>query len=676
MYKLNMREKNIVFFILITFALIAFVLMFKKNTKTTDKINNPREAKIYWFIPDGMRADPDLFNIYKWAEEGRLPNIKKMMEQGSYGYAIPVFPSHTPVNFATLFTGVLPEKHYVADGPMHVEGKPLDKVAISGFSSAAKKVEPIWVTLEKLNKSVSLLSIPGSTPPELQQGMTVRGRWGGWGADFHAVNFEDVANNENQFKQGKNARLFTFGPKLTEYIETKNADEINININSYSPPRKAELNHYESTIFAYIYDSTDNNKIDYDKVAFTKDDETILTELTEGEWSDWSPIKVYWSNNENKIAVDTHFKIKIIKLDSNGFFRIRFFYNNLNKFITEPSSIADDLNYNVGPMVDFVDNFPPQLIYYPEDKTTFLEEMNMSFKWHEKASDYIIKNYNPDVFIHDIYSPNQMLTSRWWMGYIDPQSKRYNDVDDKEREKLWDEVYAMYKELDNNLGVLLNNADENTYVILSSDHGACPLDRFVLLNNFFAKKGWLKFTIDATTGESKIDWENSQVVYLKMDNVYIKPEGLAGDYYRSQGKEYEDLRAEVIRELENLEDPETKIKPVIKAVKWENVEEYLDLPKDRVGDLIISNIPGYGWSEDMTEDLEIFNQPLKTGYKQAIPPESKCIWTPFIIIGPNIKAGHRIENQIFLQDQYPTIMKLIGESAPDSQGKIIEEIIE
>ena len=66
-------------------------------------VGEPSEtaSKLYWFIPDGMRTDPDLFNIFKWAEEGKLPNIKRMMNQGSYGYSIPQFPSHTPVNFAT-----------------------------------------------------------------------------------------------------------------------------------------------------------------------------------------------------------------------------------------------------------------------------------------------------------------------------------------------------------------------------------------------------------------------------------------------------------------------------------------------------------------------------------------------------------------------------------------------
>ena len=30
---------------------------------------------------------------------------------------------------------------------------------------------------------------------------------------------------------------------------------------------------------------------------------------------------------------------------------------------------------SIGPMMDFVDNFPPQLIYYPEDKDTFIDKL-------------------------------------------------------------------------------------------------------------------------------------------------------------------------------------------------------------------------------------------------------------------------------------------------------------
>lgn len=660
----------------ISISFLLMLLLLMGGYQSSDAGEN--KFKLYWFIPDGMRADPDLFNIYKWAEEGKLPNIKRMMDQGSYGYSTPVFPSHTPVNFATLLTGQLPKKHMIADGPMHVEGKPLNRIAVGGFSSAAKKTEPIWVTLEKAHRNVFLLSIPGSTPPELEKGATVRGRWGGWGADFHAINFEERGNNSVQYSQGRNARLFAVVPPLTKYVFSKGAYKDWANVpNSFSPPIGAELSHYGSTIYVYIYDSTDDNRVNYDRILFSYDRKKHAIDLRKGEWSDWLPLMLSWEVAGEVMKINTFFKIKVIKLEENGFFRVRFFYDNLNEYVVQPPYISKHLHDHVGPMIDFVDNFPPQLIYYPEDKITFLEEMNMSFDWHTAATEYILNESKPDIFISDIYSPNQMLTSRWWMRYIDPHSNRYKSVSRNEKDILWHEVLDMYKRLDRIVGVLLDKADENTFVVLSSDHGACPWNKSVRLNNLFAQKGWLKFTLNKETGEPIIDWNNSKVVYLKMDNIYISPSGLAGDWRRASGEAYEQLRYEVIQVLKHLEDPETGLHPISRIIKAEDAEKYLDLPKERVGDLVIGNLCGYGWEEEMTDNQEIFSIPLESGYKQAIfPPGEKCLWTPFIISGPGVKKNYEIKKPSQLQDQYPTIMYLLGEKpGTDVDGRILKEII-
>src|SRR3989338_7199281 len=133
----------------IIILIIALVLVWGGYYYFTNILNPQKPEKVYWFIPDGTRAEPDTFTIYKWAEEGKLPNIKKMMDKGSYGYSIPDFPGHTPANFASLLTGSHPIVHGVADGPMHIEGYPLDKPSVAGFSSVAKKVPQIWTIMEE-----------------------------------------------------------------------------------------------------------------------------------------------------------------------------------------------------------------------------------------------------------------------------------------------------------------------------------------------------------------------------------------------------------------------------------------------------------------------------------------------------------------------------------------------
>ena len=643
-----------------------------------ESVSRENAGKLYWFIPDGVRAEPDLFTIYEWARQGKLPNIKKMMDNGAYGYCVPVFPSHTPVNFASLLTGSYPKTHGVADGPMHIEGRPLDKVSIGGFSSVAKKVPPIWVDLEKNNKKVVLLSIPGSTPPELEQGVTIRGRWGGWGADFHALNFQTQDKSSDSKKQGRSARLFFFGPELTMYVDVKSAEGWSNMPVSLSRPLEATMKGWGTDIFAYIYDSRDDNSVNFDRVAFSVNKQSVVADLVQGQWSQWNPIQLKWQN----LNIATDFKIKLIKLQNidtadKVFFRIRYFYNNLNRHISRPSEISDEILGETGPMVDFADNFPAQLVSYAEDKQTFLEEAEMSFDWHARAASLILGKYQPDVFIHDIYTPNQMLSSRWWLGFIDPKSQRYKTVAEDQRKQLWDEVLTMYKRLDDILGEYLKKADNNTMIVFSSDHGVAPLNKFVHLNNLFAKEGLLKFTLNEKTGEPVIDWERTSVIYLNMYNIYIHPRGLGGKWTRASGQEYEALRNRVIAMLNDLKD-ENGQKPVAAVVKWEDAEKTYHLPQDRVGDLTVANQEGFGWNEEVGPELGIFSTPLISGYKQGILPDrTKSVWTPFIIMGPGVKKNYEIKNPIQMVDQYPTIMHLLGMKIPEFvEGKILKEIYE
>lgn len=634
------------------------------------KTNN-KGVKLYWFIPDGVRAEANLFTVYKWADEGKLPNIKKLMQNGSYGYSYPNFPSHTPTNFAALLTGAYPEVNGVDDGPMRAIGKPLDSVAVPGFRSTAKKVAPIWKTLEEAGMKVAILSVPGSTPPEINKGVVIHGRWGGWGADFAALNFEQQGDMSRKVEQGRASRFFYFGPQLTNYLPDTKPVDWKAPPSSYSDPYEVVTVGWGAKVYAYVYDSTNDNKVNYDRVAFSLDKNKIVADVAQGEWGDWSEITLKWNSGKDVVDVPTLFKPTVIKLAGEDFFRFRFLYNGLNKHITFPEDAAGKMITSAGPMVDFVDNFPAQLIYYPEDKKTFQQESAMSFDWHTKAVGSVVKNFTPDVVIQDIYSPNQMLTSRWWMSYVDPNGSQYKTISDKEREQLWNEVSDMYIKLDNIVGEILKNTDKNTYIVFSSDHGAVPLNRYVNVNNLFAKKGWLKFKIDPKTGEPIIDWANSSVIYLKMAHVYVNPKGLSGNYIRATGPEYEKLRNEVITALQELKD-ENGEKPLTEVVKWEDAKSFMQLDPERIGDLVIANAPGYGWNEEMSSDLKLFSTPLISGYKQAIKAQDvPGMWTPFIISGPGIKKNNYLGDKPFtLINQYPTIMKALKVNIPDFvQGK-------
>jgi len=627
-------------------------------------------TKVYWFIPDGMRADPDIFNIYRWAQEGRLPNIKKMMDRGAYGYSIPDFPSHTPTNWASLMTGTHPLIHGVTDGPMHAEGAPLNKPAVPGFSSVAKRVDPIWKMLEAAGKKVALLSIPGSTPPELKNGITIRGRWAPWGFDTPAVIFEPTEKLAEMKSVGNGFKLFYLGQKLTQFIDKNAASDWADAPRSFSPAQEFKMDTYGATIWGLVYDSTDDGTVNYDSIRFSQDKKTSLGTLKQGEWSGWMPVALMWKDQ----PVASNMKFKVIKLWEGGNFRVRVFFNNVNEFLTEPASVAKELTDAVGPMVDFVDNWPAQLIYEDEDKETFLEEAEMSLDWHKAAAGFILDRYEPDFFIQDTYTPNQMLESRWWHRKIAGSNFDYNTADSAASE--WDDIYWMYKKLDDILEEAMKHLDENSVIILSSDHGIIPVYKQLKLNNLFAKKGWLKYTIDAKTGEPTIDWERSTVVYLKMAYVYINPNGLGGAWKHGSGAEFEKLRNEVIQALAEIED-DNGVRPVANSIKWEDAPAFFELPTDRIGDLVIEAVAGYQLWEEVDVQQEVFGEPLASGYKQAVDPKTtKGLWSPFMIVGPGVKRGYAIPEPISHVDQLPTIFKLLNIEIPAKvEGKVLTDIL-
>lgn len=138
--------------------------------------------------------------------------------------------------------------------------------------------------------------------------------------------------------------------------------------------------------------------------------------------------------------------------------------------------------------------------------------------------------------------------------------------------------------------------------------------------------------------------------------------------------EYDKLRYEVTASLLLLKS-EKGIRPAERIVKWEDAKRILRLPKERVGDLIVANRPGFGWSEEIFDDLRLFSTPFETGYKQAVISKN-CpgMWAPFIIVGPGVKKNFFLGNKpINMIDQYPTLMKLLGVESPNFvQGKLLD----
>lgn len=631
--------------------------------------------RVVWFIPDGLRAEPEVFKMFEWAKSGKLPNIRYLMENGAYGYSIPVFPGHTPANFATLFTGKLPKEHGISDGPIRLFGHPLQVIPLSGFSSTAKLTNPIWYTLEKQGFVSTLLTVPGSTPPEISSGQVVRGRWGNWGFDFPSVVIHSARDQGLIKRMGRSTRTFYVGKQLTLFRPAQLAKwEAPGLPRTFAPNMEVSLENWGEKIFALLLDTVDDGIVKYDSVAVSHDRTKIDFILKEGEWSQWFDGQVTYQIQHSVASADstksekdqgqfdvrqkTTMRLLPIQIGSADNFRFRIVYDPINPSVTMPANLSEEIHQKIGPGVDYPDDFPPQLVHFDGDRKAFLDEAQMSFAWHKKILERFLTNTNSDIVIHNIYTPNQMLTSRWWMGEVDPKSTRPKNFIKYSEAQDWNEILELYKNIDDLIGTCLKSLGPKSYLVFSSDHGIAPLNQEVRLNNEFKKRGWLKWKMGAAGPE--VDWTNSKVVFLQSNHVYIHSKNLAGDYQPDHSEQYSRLRDSVRQLLKNLSDKDGH--PVYAQVlNRHESETILGLPQDRVGDLVLSHNLGFSSVEDMTTDGVLFNVPLRSGYKQGLEPsQNRELWTPFMVIGPGVPKGQQLREPISHLDQYPFIMKLMG----------------
>ena len=140
---------------------------------------------------DGM--DPELAE--RFMNEGRLPNLAKLRDKGTFSKLRTTFPAISPVAWSTFMTGVNPGKHNIYDflardtstylpflssaeikGPKrHIKiGKysiPFGKTEIKGM----RKSTPFWHWLGKAGIFSSVIRVPVTFPPEKFDGVLLSG---------------------------------------------------------------------------------------------------------------------------------------------------------------------------------------------------------------------------------------------------------------------------------------------------------------------------------------------------------------------------------------------------------------------------------------------------------------------------------------------------------------------
>jgi len=101
-------------------------------------------------------------------EEGRLPNLKAIADEGVYGELHSILPLYSPRIWATIGTGKLPDDHGIL---AFVKGKAREEKIL--YKSSDRKVPALWNILSANGRSVGVVNWWTTYPPEKIDGVMV-----------------------------------------------------------------------------------------------------------------------------------------------------------------------------------------------------------------------------------------------------------------------------------------------------------------------------------------------------------------------------------------------------------------------------------------------------------------------------------------------------------------------
>ncbi len=175
-----------------------------------------------------------------------------------------------------------------------------------------------------------------------------------------------------------------------------------------------------------------------------------------------------------------------------------------------------------------------------DDKTDFIEDAHRTIDARFEAFKHYIEEDDWDLFF-GVFMTTDRVNHFLFKDYIENGEYREDFLD-------------FYKKLDRYLGELRNLLDEETTMIVASDHGFTKLDYEVKCNVWLEDNGWLSYTDDDHDSLSDIA-DDTRAYSLIPGRFYInledrEPRGsVAMD-------DYETVREELKAELEEMTGPE------------------------------------------------------------------------------------------------------------------------
>jgi hypothetical protein len=148
-------------------AALAFAALAAGCARETSPKRASDPGPVFLLGFDGL--DPALVERYEG--EGLLPNFARLRREGAVGSVRSTLPFISPPAWATVATGVPPPDHGIWSFWIPTSGNPRGRYV----DATCRLAPPLWVDLSRAGKSVGIVDVPVTCPPDSVNGFMVGG---------------------------------------------------------------------------------------------------------------------------------------------------------------------------------------------------------------------------------------------------------------------------------------------------------------------------------------------------------------------------------------------------------------------------------------------------------------------------------------------------------------------
>ena len=624
-----------------------------------------RRAKVKRVVIVGLDGmDPALAERY--IQQGKLPHFAKLRDAGTFLPLQTTCPPISPVAWSSFLTGVNPGKHNIYDFlardcasylPFLSSAQiraPRKSFAIGKYAiplgrpqlKLLRKGKPFWHFLAEAGVFCSVIRVPVTFPPEtfsgvLLSGMSVPDLRGSQGTfSFYTTRSGRSGNQEGGLqipleRKGKQFCAYLPGPE--NHLLRSRGVELRVPFRLRPDPGGEQA------------------QVEIQGRRFT---------IRKGQYSEWIEVKF-----KAGLGIAAHGICRFYLKEMAP--HLELYVTPVNIHPGKPAlPISHPFTYSIylakllGPYATLgLAEDTWALNEAVLDEAAFLEQCYLNHEERERMFfDALEKTARGVcVCVFDITDRVQHMFWRYLVnehpaGKGSPDAGRYRGV-----------IEELYRRMDDLVGRILDRIDDQTVLMVISDHGFNSFRRGVNLNTWLYQNGYLVLQDGAQPGGEwfrNVDWHRTRAYALGLNGLYLNQKGRERAGIVPAGREAEQLSKELREKLHGLVDPQTG-RVAIRAV-FDSHFVYAGPYAENAPDLIVGYNEGYraAWES------------VKGKITDTVFEDNSKAWSGDHCIDPRLVPGVLFCNQKIsshrpaIIDIAPTVLDLFGvDLPPHLEGK-------